>query len=491
MEKKAHCRNLARTDLYFLLRYALGRSDIEHPWLFDRCKEVEAEPDGFLDLWSREHYKSTIITFGKSIQDILASHGDNPLEHWQGREVTIGIFSHTRPNAKGFLRQIMREFETNELLKEWFPDVLYNEPKKSAPKWSEDDGIIVKRKGNPKESTVEAWGLVDGQPTGKHFVVRAYDDVVTKESVRSTLMMKSTLESWELSLSLGTDGGVERYIGTRYHFNDAYKDILKREAAIPRLYPATDNGQVDGNPVFWDEETLKRKRKTMGSYTFGCQILQNPKADQVQGFKEDWLKFYDRKEGNQSAVGMNLVIIVDPANEKKKKSDYTSMKVIGLNTDGNYYILDMVRDRLSLTERTAKLFELHRFWKQPDQKLNVYYEKYGKDSDIEHIKETQEQENYRFDIYAVGGTMAKNDRIRRLIPDFENGIIYLPKTLTYVNYQNQAQDLTRVFIDEEYIPFPVGEHDDMLDDLARIKDINMKAPSANVIDLSIPKVNRF
>jgi hypothetical protein len=131
---------------------------MERPWLLDRCKEVQAAPNDRLDLWSREHYKSTIITFGLTIQDIL----NDP-------ETTIGIFSHTRPIAKGFLRQIKREFEANELLKSLFPDVLWTSPSKEAPKWSEDDGIVVKRKSNPKESTIEAWGLVDGQPTSKHY----------------------------------------------------------------------------------------------------------------------------------------------------------------------------------------------------------------------------------------------------------------------------------------------------------------------------------
>jgi hypothetical protein len=63
----------------------------------------------------------------------------------------------------------MRELEENKTLKAAFPDVLWGEDVRQAPKWSEDDGIIVKRKSNPNEATVEAWGLVDGQPVSKHF----------------------------------------------------------------------------------------------------------------------------------------------------------------------------------------------------------------------------------------------------------------------------------------------------------------------------------
>ena len=77
--RRARLRNLARTDLYFLLRYICGRDDLEHPWLYERCKEVQRSPNGHIDLWAREHYKSTIITFGLTIQDILRSHGEDPI----------------------------------------------------------------------------------------------------------------------------------------------------------------------------------------------------------------------------------------------------------------------------------------------------------------------------------------------------------------------------------------------------------------------------
>lgn len=117
-----------------MIRYVFGRADLEHRWLFERFREVGATPDGHLDLWARESYKSTIITYGKTIQDILASHGDDPSPEWAGREATFGLFSHSRPIAKKFLRQIKVEFETNEKLKYLFPDVLFADPKKESPK---------------------------------------------------------------------------------------------------------------------------------------------------------------------------------------------------------------------------------------------------------------------------------------------------------------------------------------------------------------------
>lgn len=443
-------REYCRKDLFFLLTRALGRRDMDNDWLFERCNEVQANPDGQLDLWAREHYKSTIITFGKTIQDIL----NNP-------EVTVGIFSHTKPIARAFLRQIKYELETNERMKYLFPEILWQNPRKEAGNWSEDKGITVKRTSNPKEATVEAHGLVDGQPTSKHFSLLVYDDVVTRESVTTPEMIAKTTEAWALSLNLGAHGGTVRYIGTRYHFNDTYKTILDRGSAKPRIHPATDDGTATGKAVFLSQEKLAEKRRDMGPYVFGCQMLQNPKADEAQGFSEAWLRYYDR-EPNPATV--NFYILVDPANEKRKESDYTSMFVIGLAADRNYYIYDMVRDRLNLTERANLLFDLHRQYLP----LDVGYEQYGMQADIQHIEYLQEQRGYRFSITKLGGTTPKNDRIRRLIPAFEQGRIWLPRSLWRRNYEGVRENLIEIFIRHEYIPFPVMMHDDMLDCLARI-----------------------
>jgi phage terminase large subunit-like protein len=450
-------RRLCREDLFFLLTVGMKRKDINNDWLYDRIREVEASPNGHLDLWAREHYKSTIITFGLSIQDALK----NP-------EKTNGIFSHTRPIAKAFLEQIKRELEQNTFLKDLFPDVLYKNPQSEAPKWSLDSGLILKRKTNPKEATFEAWGLVDGQPTGKHFDTLTYDDVVTRESVTTPEQIKKVTEALELSYNLGSRGGVRRFIGTRYHSNDTYKTIMSRGSVIPRIYTATDNGKADGNPVLMTPEQLAEKRRDMGPYTFGTQMLQDPVADKAMGFKEEWLKDYETIK----TEGWNLYLLADPASKKKKTNDYTVMVVIGLGPDGNYCLIDGIRDRLNLTQRVDKLFHFHRKYKP----LKVGYEEYGIQADIEHAKYVMEQKNYRFNITPLGGQVAKEDRIRGLIPIFEQQRFFLPKSLWFTDYENKRIDFIQKFKDDEYLSFPVSTHDDMLDCIARILDIGAEFP---------------
>ena len=129
-----------------------------------RCRP---RPNGHLDLWAREHCKTSIITFGLTTA-----------RHPQRSEMTIGIFSHTRPIAKGFLRQIKREIETNEHLKAGSPT--------SCGQPGAGSAEVVRGRRHHRQAQDQSEGKHGRgvgpdrrQPAGKHFRVRVYDDVVT------------------------------------------------------------------------------------------------------------------------------------------------------------------------------------------------------------------------------------------------------------------------------------------------------------------------
>lgn len=520
---RAACQN----DLFYLLVSICGRKDMLHPWLFERCLEVQDNPDGYLDLWSRGHYKSTTITFAKTIQDILI----NP-------EITIGIFAHTRPIAKGFLRQIKRELETNRLLQNLFPDILYTEPRKEAPQWSEDGGLIVKRKTNPKEATLEAWGLVDGQPTSKHYRLRVYDDVVTRESVTTKEQIDKTTEAWELSQNLGMEDGIVRTIGTRYSLYDTYATMIERKAVIPRIHTATHNGRMDGKPVFLTPEAWSIVLRDTSRSTIASQQLQNPLADEDATFRVEWLRPYEVRPRT-----LNVYIMCDPSKGRNASSDNTAIAVIGVASGGTKYLLDGYCHRMTLSQRWIALRDLYKKWaKEPGvQVIRVGYERYGSQSDDEYMHERMLLENknlppeerFEFVIHELSWTLegtkgeqGKTTRVERLEPDFRNARFFLPlavwknsqpqtwkierdpdsksyntivwdvctgwtkmqkraidagsndlvaKAIKRIDEELHVYDVTQKFMDE-YQFFPFGRYKDLVDATSRIYDMDVVAP---------------
>ncbi|MEN6302271.1 MAG: hypothetical protein ABFD96_06060 [Armatimonadia bacterium] len=508
---------LALNDLFYLLVGLCGRRDAIHPWLFDRVREVEASPNGHLDLWARVHYKSTIITFAKTIQDIL----EDP-------ELTVGIFSFSRQTAQKFLSQIMNELQRNEALKACFPDVLYWKPERESPRWSVDKGIVVKRQSNPKEATVEAWGLVEGQPTGAHFKLLIFDDLIEVRNVTNPEQIKKATEAWELSDNLGIgDGTIKRYVGTRYLLGDTYQTMIDRKVVKVRLHPATHNGREDGKPVFLSQKRWDEMRVTQRS-TLAAQMLQNPAAGKQAMFEGAWLRFYEIRP-----VTMNVYIMADPSRGRTARSDRTAIAVIGVDAQSNKYLLDGARHRMKLSERWEMLLALYRKWRDAPgvQTIRVGYERYGQQSDDEYFQERMRNLKDEADQFAIEelawpheGSNSKKDRVQRLQPDFELARFHLPPLIRhpefgecYWKYNDQdqkfdylpAQGLTRAMrameaqgqkyrvpraivrrdeegniydvtysLMQEMLTFPFGSHDDLVDATSRIYDMQPIAPTA-------------
>jgi hypothetical protein len=385
------------------------------PTVPTRCIQVEG------DLYLAGHeliptHNSTIITFGGIIQEILR----NP-------EITIGIFSHTGPIAKAFLKQIREELKRNETLKRLFPDILYKNPEHEAPAWSVDNGIIVRRHTNPKEATVEAHGLVDGMPTSKHYQLRVYDDVVVQASVSTPEQVAKTTEAWELSDNLGTENGRTWHLGTRWSYADTYDAIIKKNVVKTRMYPSTDDGTFTGRPVLWSVEENDRRKVTQGEAVYSCQNLQNPLAGTQRMFNVEDLQQYEIRPHT-----LNTYILIDPARSKKVGSANTAMLVLGLDYAGNKYLLDGVNHKMDLQDRWSWMARLYDRWVRAPgvQNTKVGYEAFGAQADLDYFKEQMKLNKWRFDIdelkWPRDGEGSKIDRVQRLGPDIRSHRFYIP-----------------------------------------------------------------
>jgi hypothetical protein len=408
------------------------------------CKRVEPTPGSCIQVDRPDGlylagpqmvttHNSSIITSGGIIQEILCDP-----------EITVAIFSVTKQVAVEFLAQIKNEFESNEALKRTFPDVLYFNPKGKGPdgrpsKWGVARGITVKRKGRPKEATVEAHGLIDGQPTGRHFHMHVYDDIVTQDHLTDEQLKKAT-QRFEMADNLGTRHGVRKWIaGTRYHFADAYGIILEKNSAKPRIYTATEDGTLNGKLVLISPANWERIKRDQGMKVVSAQMLLNPLAGNEATFKSIWLRGYE-----VIPRLMNVYILVDPSKGSGERSDRTAIPVIGIDQAGNKYLLDGVCHRMRLSERWNWVKQFKAKWENHAgvQIVKVGWERYGKDVELEVIEDMMIAENNSFTIEELNtpkqGGHAKPDRIERLEPDFRNGRFYLPGVIHHSEYGDKA-----------------------------------------------------
>lgn len=548
-EKKAVMALLCKLDrVYLALVIANGEEEAlmriaTNDWLFKRAREVQRNPDGHLDLWPRAHYKSTIITKLGCIQELLI----NP-------KLSILLITYTNKFALEVLSFVKKTFEFNETLKDLFPDILYKNPKKEAPSgtWMQHQ-IYLKPAVSNNAASIAYSAIGGSQKTGYHAQLRIYDDCVVDKSVTTADNREKTIRYINQSKNLGSPGQPidrEWFVGTRYHQDDAYAYLISKGAVIPRIYTATKNGRIDGELVFLSEEEWKNKYLKQDEYTLSCQQFMNPTLLSKSVFSIKYLKPYN------VIPPCHIFIFVDPATSKNKNSDYTSIAVIGVrprptNTGSTVayltskqktmnlekYLLDGIRDRMNLSETWEALKYMYLKWEEflnlygnGKFSLNIYYEKYGQQRDIEVLKTLQERDGLFFEINSTGGKISKEDRIQRLIPDLKLGNWKIPYyvekfgdisswkvtetstdyfELTYnkeplkkdgkdrfdkfnefvenktfdftiqerkcyplvkVGTDNLKYDYTLCFIDE-FVNFPYGKNDDILDSISRLYDV--------------------
>lgn len=490
-------RWLCRNDLFYLMSNVLtfkmhlqqcDRKTVE--WVYKMCRMVQLSPDANIDLWARDHYKTAIITVALTIQNIL-----------QDPEITFIIFSNTQAISQAPLSTIKRELEINEELKKLFPDILYADPQNESDHWTQSQ-INVKRQSARKECTVEAMGLLSGTKIGRHADVLVYDDMVVPESVGTAEQIEKTTAAYFLSLSLGTASAKKRLIGTRYHFNDTYSQLLAKNTYTARIHPATDNGKSDGTPVrFTDEQWSDVLERDV--YTIACQYLLNPQSGSTPIFNTEDLRYWEVRPQQ-----LSVFILGDPARSLNQSACDTALVVLGLTKTGHTFLLDGMCHRMSLSEKWDNLSLLYNRWHKAFgvKKITVGWESIGND-DVEFFKSEMKRGlpdgKTQFLIHeierSITGSDAKPQRIMRLEPDIRHHRVWLPWNTMWdtqhpgvptkiqkdliakghehlvskgirVRHETGDYDLVLTLV-EQMSQYPFGKKVDLLDALSRIYDM--------------------
>ena len=394
-------------------------------------------------------------------------------QYFLGRnpQLSAVLASHTTGLAEGWGRKVRNGMQDADFL-DIFPSSGVSSDNASASSWSTNKGGEFFAAG------------VGTAIAGKRADLGVIDDPIGSREDADSDRIRQKLWDWYISdfTTRLKPGAKQLLIQTRWHEADLAGMLLDREREkwkvikIPMLAGANDPLGREEGEMLWKEwftaEMLETAQRDPRSWISLYQ--QEPRPMEGADFKRSWIQRY----ASPPKVS-NKIILVDPAGDpnkktasKRKKSDFTAMWVLALGSDENIYVVDGLRDRLNLTQRADALFALHKKHKP----MQVRYEQYGLQADVEHVKSEMERRQYRFAIKEVGGGIEKNARIRRLIPYFEGGRIWLPLEMKRESVLGQTYDVVNDFIEQEYATFPVGRYDDSFDCLARLAEPSLTLP---------------
>jgi len=460
------------TKQNFIKNFSLPNNSSINKLVEQKIIQFNPEARTRLFLLFRGAFKSTIITIAHTIQLMLI---------WP--DIRILIASHKKEGgSQKFLGSIKDHFIRNERFRKLFPEYCPKPNSTGQMEWGTSEMVTLPNRSSTAiypEATIEIAGNTT-DVTGRHYNYLKIDDIVTRESVTNEQMLERTEEFNALLTFLfdNPEWGIADYAGTCYHFADLYAQLRDSDQITKFILPVWDENQIPNVPERFTTNGIEaiKNHPSMTSYQFSAQYMMNPVPEEDQTFRPAWWKregFYYEEGGLPQ--NLKVAIFVDPANSQKKKSDYTALFVVGVDEDGEYWVLDLVRDKLDVEGRA--LLAIKFAMKHGTHKIN--YESVGfQNTDAYIIKKLSKEENYYIEVNELKGTAAsKEDRIRALQPIFERGIIHFPKKYEYYSdYHKRSLDMLSLFNREAWM-FPKNEHDDMIDCLSQLCRVTIYSPS--------------
>lgn len=211
-----YTREKGKESLWFFLNIILENPVLWEPlhkpiveWLEPRNWTTSKK----LLLVSRGHVKSNIVTIAWALWKIV-----------RDPNIRILIGSHKEPDAKKFLRTIKSYIES-ERFQHFYPEIKKAMDGGKPRVWNATE-ILVERTSTTTENTVEVFSQ-GADVTGRHYELIILDDLVTRESTRSSELIKATKDFHELLQNLLDPGGLEIMLGTRYDYSDEYGRVLE------------------------------------------------------------------------------------------------------------------------------------------------------------------------------------------------------------------------------------------------------------------------
>lgn len=368
MPTKEEIRLLAESDLVSFIKLVspsrmLGscHREVIDWWERDNAKSHQ------LLLFPRDHMKSALVAF--RVAWYLAK--DPTL-----RILYVSSTANLAEKQLGFIKSI---FESPTFQKYWPDHIVPDEGRRE--KWTSTEIALDhprRKEEHIRDPSIFTAGLTTNL-VGMHCDIAVLDDVVTGDNALTKEGRDKVKRQYSLLSSIEGAEAKEWVVGTRYHPKDLYGEmmdmvqeiynekgnlvgeeavyeVMQREledigdGSGEYLWPRTKN-PVNGKYYGFDIQIYaKKKAQYLDKTQFRAQYYNNPNDPDSAPIDYRKFQYYDkglvkRDGGSWYYKGrkLNICAAIDFAFSTRQRGDFTCLVVAGVDSDNNYYVLDIDR----------------------------------------------------------------------------------------------------------------------------------------------------
>lgn len=389
-------RKLSKVDE---IRIAAESSLLSFIRLVHPQRVLGAVHEDLISWWCREDAKSHQLVL------LPRDHGKSAMvayrvawEITKNPTVRILYISSTANLATKQLKFI-KDILTSDIYKRYWPTMV-NEDEGKREKWTESEFSVdhpLRKAEAVRDPTVFTGGLTTSL-TGLHCDIAVLDDVVVKENAYTAEGREKTRQQYSLLSSIEGANAMEWVVGTRYHPEDLYFELASMAVdqynedgevvgtePLYEVYEQQVEDRGDGTGKFlwprqqrydgkffgFDQNVLAKKRaQYLDKIQFRAQYYNDPNDQASAAITRDMFQYYNPQYLSRSSGrwfykerSLNVFAGVDFAFSIKEAADFTAIVVVGVDSDKNYYVLDIERFKTNkISEYFARILKMHTKW---------------------------------------------------------------------------------------------------------------------------------
>lgn len=354
-----------------------------------------------------------------------------------------------------------------------------------------------RRRQGIRDATIATAGLTTNT-TGWHADIIIADDLVVPENAYTEDGRESVSKKASQFTSIRNAGGFTMACGTRYFPSDVYQvwkdqfyDVFNDEMELVdrkpvwevKEYAVEDSGlfiwprmvRKDGKAFGFDIQVLSRiKAEYSDQVQFYAQYYNDPNDPSSNRITTEKFQYYNprllKKEGSRwffNGQRLNVYAAVDFAFSYTRRSDFTAIVVIGIDSDDNVYVLDIARFKTNkMLEYFQEIAKLHSTWRFNKLQAEVTV---AQITIVEAIKDYVKQEGLHLSVVEFRPSKVQGTKEQRIAASLE---------YRYDNYKMWHREGGWTPVLEEELMLARPAHDDIKDALASACTIAVK-PAAS------------